>query len=141
MPFAPVNLLAVLVAAIASFVLGFLWHGPLFGKQWIALMGIPPSEVDAMRAKGMGPMVPSMIAAFVQQIVVALVMAHLAAALSLSGAVPAILFAVLVWFGFIATTLLNGVLWEKKSISLYLFANAYHLCALIVISLIVTLWK
>ena len=29
-----INYLAVLVAAIASMALGFLWYGPLFGNQW-----------------------------------------------------------------------------------------------------------
>ena len=33
-----VNYLAVLAAAIASMVIGFLWYGPLFGKQYMALM-------------------------------------------------------------------------------------------------------
>ena len=35
----PINLAAVLAAALAAFVLGFLWHGPLFGKLWMRLMG------------------------------------------------------------------------------------------------------
>ncbi|HLD39833.1 MAG TPA: DUF1761 family protein, partial [Candidatus Nanoarchaeia archaeon] len=33
------NYLAVLVAAIAAYVVGFLWYGPVFGKKWMALMG------------------------------------------------------------------------------------------------------
>jgi hypothetical protein len=136
-----INLLAVLVAAIAAFAVGFLWHGPLFGKQWIALLEIPQSEMDAMRAKGMGPMVPTMIAGFGQQIVVALVMTFLAGALRITGLVPALLLAVFLWLGFIVTTLLNGVLWEKRKMNLYLFTIAYHLVSLIVISLIVVLWR
>jgi hypothetical protein len=136
-----INFLAVLVAAIAAFALGFLWHGPLFGKQWIKLMGIPQSEINAMQAKGMGPMVPNMIASLVQQFVVAFVLSYLANALSIVGVVPAVLLAALLWLGFIATTLLNGPLWEKKSISLYLFNIAYQLANLVVIGLIVVLWR
>ncbi len=30
-----INLLAVVVCAIASMVLGMLWYGPLFGKKWM----------------------------------------------------------------------------------------------------------
>lgn len=141
MPFASVNLLAVFVAAIAAFTIGFLWHGPVFGKQWIALMEIPQAKIDEMRAKGMGPMVPQMIAGLIQQIVVALVAAHLANALGLTTALQAVLFAIVIWFGFIATVLLNTVLWEQRKISLYLFNNAYQVVSLIVISLIVVLWK
>jgi hypothetical protein len=35
-----VNWLAVIVAAIAPFVVGSLWYGPLFMKPWSALTGI-----------------------------------------------------------------------------------------------------
>ena len=33
-----VNWLAVLVAGIIPLVVGFLWYGPIFGKQWLSLM-------------------------------------------------------------------------------------------------------
>jgi hypothetical protein len=141
MDFSTLNWAAVLVAALAAFFIGFMWHGPLFGKQWIKMMGIPQSEVDAMRAKGMGPMVPQMIAALVQQIVVAVVVSHLANALGIAGAVPAVLFAILLWVGFIVTVLLNPVLWEKRKMDLYFFEIAYHLVSLVVVSLIVVMWR
>ncbi len=141
MDFSSINFVAVLVAALVAFFIGFLWHGPLFGKQWMKMMAIPQSEVDAMKAKGMGPMVPRMIAAFVQQAVIALVVSHLASVLGIVGAVPAILFALLLWFGFIATVLLNTVLWENRKMELYLFNIAYHLVSLVIVSLIVVLWR
>lgn len=141
MDFSSVNFLAVFVAGIAAFVLGFLWHGPLFGKQWLALMETPQSEIDAMRAKGMGPMVPHMIGSFVQQCIIALVISHLASALSVSGAVPAVLLAMLLWFGFVATVLFNSVLWEKRKFNVYLFNVVYHLASFVVMSLIVVLWR
>jgi len=134
-----INLLAVFVAAAVAFFIGFLWHGPLFGAQWIKLMGIPQAEVDAMKAKGMGPMVPQMIAAFVQQVVTAGIMAHLMNALSITDVVPALLFAFVLWLGFIATVLLNGVLWENRKMNLYFFNIGYHLVALAAIALVIVL--
>jgi hypothetical protein len=36
MPTANVNILAVFVAAMATFILGAVWYSPvLFGKQWV----------------------------------------------------------------------------------------------------------
>src|SRR5690348_2723001 len=35
------NYWAILVAVVASMVLGFLWYGPIFGKAWMKEMGIP----------------------------------------------------------------------------------------------------
>lgn len=135
-----VNLAAVLVAAAVAFIIGFLWHGPLFGKQWMTLMEIPQSKVDAMKAQGMGPMVPRMVAAYVQQCVIAFVVSYLATMLAVTDAVSAIYFAVLLWFGFIATVLLNTVLWEERKMNLYLFNVTYHLVTLIAITLVVVLW-
>jgi|CXWL01.1.fsa_nt_gi hypothetical protein len=136
-----INIAAVLVAAFAAFMVGFLWHGPVFGAQWIKMMGISEAEVKAAQAKGMGPMIPQMIAAFFQQIVVAAVMSHIASVLAVTGAAEAILFAILLWLGFIVTSQLNTVLWEKRKMNLYLFTVSYHLVSMMAISLIVVLWK
>jgi uncharacterized protein YacL len=141
MDFSSVNYVSVLVAGVAAFVIGFLWHGPVFGKQWISLQGIPQSEVDAMKAKGMGPMVPHMIAAFVQQCVTAFAISYLANGLSVTGAGPAVVFAVFLWVGFVVTLLLNRVLWERESMNLYFYKLAYHLVSMVVVTLIVVLWK
>src|ERR1035441_4308452 len=40
MYFFHVNLLAVLVAALIQFVLGWLWYGVIFAKSWKALVGV-----------------------------------------------------------------------------------------------------
>lgn len=38
--FAHLNWLAILVAALACFPIGYLWYGPLFAKAWMRLTGI-----------------------------------------------------------------------------------------------------
>ncbi len=39
MTFAGINYVAVLAAAIASFMLGWVWYGMLFQKAWMAAVG------------------------------------------------------------------------------------------------------
>lgn len=39
MDFGNINYLAVLVAAVAAFILGSVWYGPLFGKTWQKELG------------------------------------------------------------------------------------------------------
>jgi hypothetical protein len=39
------NLLAILVAAAAGFLVGGLWYGPLFGKIWMAENGFTEEEL------------------------------------------------------------------------------------------------
>lgn len=40
-----VNWLAVVVAAVASFVLGGLWYGPLFSDVWMRVSGVSEEEL------------------------------------------------------------------------------------------------
>ena len=44
---ANLNGLAVLAAALAGFVTGGLWYGPLFGKAWMKASGMTPEKVAA----------------------------------------------------------------------------------------------
>jgi len=61
-----VNLLAVLVAAVATMIVGFLWYSPLlFAKPWMTLMGYDPNDKtkqEEMR-KGAGKLTPSLFCA------------------------------------------------------------------------------
>lgn len=41
------NLLAILVAAIAGFLVGGLWYGPLFGKAWQRESGLSDDEIKS----------------------------------------------------------------------------------------------
>ena len=68
-----VNVYAVLAAAIATMVAGFLWYSPmLFANPWMVLMGMDPNDKAkiAEMQKSAGPsyalsMVASILTAFV----------------------------------------------------------------------------
>ena len=40
------NLLAILVAAAAGFLIGGIWYGPLFGKAWMQARGLTEEELS-----------------------------------------------------------------------------------------------
>lgn len=134
------NYLAVLVAALASFMIGFLWHGPVFGKTWISLMKITPAQMEKGKKDMEKKMPLYMLLALVQQLVMSFVIAVLCAMTGVIDTASAVMLAVLLWLGIIATTFLNGVLWENKTVPLYVFNLAYHLVNILVITLIVGLW-
>src|SRR2546429_4386100 len=53
MPTANINILAVLVAAVLTFVLGAVWYSPvLFAKQWMAAQGYTPEKLEEMKRRG-----------------------------------------------------------------------------------------
>lgn len=133
-----VNGLAVIVAAIAAFVVGFLWHGPLFGRQWMSLAKITEAQIKEAQAAGMGK---TMLIAFVAQLVTAYVIAHFAVLWGAAGIVGALRLAFWSWLGFVVPVLLNPVLWERRSVHLYLFNIVYTFVSFAVIALVVTLWQ
>lgn len=133
-----INYAAVLVAAIVSFIVGFLWHGPVFGKQWMKLSGITEKEMKEAQKQSMAPRI---LGAFVQQLVMSFVLAHFVYAWNVTDLSGALQLAFWIWLGFIATVLLNGVLWEKRTVNLYLFNIVYHFVALAVMTAVLALWK
>ncbi len=135
------NFPAILVAALAAFFVGFMWHGPVFGKVWMKLMKISAADMKKGQ-KEMGKKMPLYMAiAYLQQLVTSFLMALFSLMLGASDTFSSVLLAFLIWIGFIATTLLNGVLWEKRTVPLYLFNIAYQFVNLVVIALIVGLWR
>lgn len=132
-----VNYLTILAVAVAFMVLGFLWYGPLFGKQWMKLVGWTGDEKmdSAQMAKTYG-------LTYVGSVVMVYVLAQLVnwtnAATYMEGATVG----AIAWFGFVATTKLNDVLYGKgKSWNLYLLETGYTLTALLIGGAILAVWK
>lgn len=133
-----VNYLAVFFAAVAVFVIGFLWYGPVFGKHWMRLMGMTPESIKSM---SMTPM-KAMIFGFIGMLLMTYVLAQFsflygAVAVGVSGAIQ---MAFWIWLGFFVPVTSGAWLWEGKSFKLFLFNAAYYLVVLIVAALILVLW-
>jgi hypothetical protein len=136
-----VNYLAVLASAIASMVIGALWYGPLFGKQWIAMMGWTEEQMNSAKAKGMGKSYALM---FVGSLLMAYVLSHAiifaSDYLAIFGLSAGLTAGFWNWLGFIAPVTLGSVLWENKSWKLWMLNNAYYLVTLLVMGSILSLW-
>ena len=135
-PAVSVNYLAVLAAAIAAMVLGFLWYGPLFGKMWMKLMNIDKKKIDESKKKGM---VVNYIIMIISTLVMSYTLAHLVKFLDVTNILDALRVAFWMWLGFIATVMIGTVLWEGKSWKLYCLNATYWLVNLTVMSSILTL--
>ena len=135
-----VNYIAVVVAAIASFVIGFLWYGPIFGKVWMKLNSMGKADVEKAKKKGMAfPMPLNLVGTLVTAFVVAVLILSLDFAGYVGGAVG---LAFWVWLGFFATTtLLGAVLWDNKPWGLFVLNGTYWLVTLEIISVILSLWS
>ena len=137
-----VNYLAVLAAGISNMILGFLWYGPVFGKQWMALSGRTPQSIEGQKGKGMGK---SYTLAFVGALLMAYVMSHAlifaSEYLGEEGLTAGLMTGFWNWLGFIAPVTLGTVLWDGKPWKLWILTNSYYLLSLLVMGVILALWK
>src|SRR5437773_10947521 len=104
-----VNYLAVLAAAVAVFVLGWLWYSPLlFYKAWMRLRGMDP--VAAMA----GVMMPGgkLLIELVRCLVLAYVIARFVVLHGVSGGRGPVNFGLSLWVGFLVILLTGSVRWE-----------------------------
>ena len=115
-----INFLSVLIAAVASFVFGWLWYGPLFGKTW----------ARENKIKGEGEMSFSKL--LVQFITVLLTV--LAIEILFTGSIAqGFALAVIVWIGFLVANRLSSMLWMRQSWTVFFIDAVYHLANLILI--------
>lgn len=117
MPFANPNYLAVLLAAFASFMLGWVWYGMLFQKQWMAALGKTPEECKDQKMP-VGHMVLTFLSLIVMAFMLAGIMGHVGAAgYSVTNGIMS---GALVWLGFVITTMAvnHGFQGTKRALTL-----------------------
>jgi len=132
-----VNYLAVLLAGVAVFVLGWLCYSPLlFFKPWMRLRGM--DHVAAMA----GAKMPGgkLLIELVRCLVLAYVIARFMALLGVTGWMGAVHFGLFLWIGFPLILLTGSVLWENVPWKVAAIHAGDWLVKLLVIPIIVSLW-
>jgi hypothetical protein len=132
-----INYLAVLVAAIVSFALGWIWYGPLFGNMWKGLMGFTDESMKNMK---LSP-TQAIAGGFVSSLVTAYVLAHFVGLLNVEGFQGACVLASWIWLGFLATNALGSYLWEGKPFKLFVLNAVEQLVAIHLMALVLVFWK
>jgi hypothetical protein len=138
--FAGINFLAVLVSAIATMVLGFLWYSPmLFANPWMRLMGLDPNDKAklAEMQKGAGK---TYGLAFVASIASSVVLAKIIGVTSVNTIPYGMKIGFAVWLGFVTTVQLTGALFGKQPTKLYLINTGYQLVCYLVVGAILAKW-
>ncbi|MEN0062222.1 MAG: DUF1761 domain-containing protein [Myxococcota bacterium] len=126
------NLVAALVAALATFAVGGLWYSPLlFGGRWMTYLDLSEAELGQNPGRVFG-------GAFVLQLVMAL---NLAAFL---GPKPSLAFATgasfAAGFGWVALGMGVTYLFERRPLGLWLINGGYHMVSFVVMGLILGGW-
>ena len=138
-----VSMIAIIIAVVANFILGFLWYTPLFGKAWAKEMGFdltvkPPSSA----------LVKGMVFMVIGNFLMAWVFAHnmtvwdpatwgQARPSDWSPMSQAFAAAIFTWLGFYLPVDLGRVAWEKASWKLFFINTGHHFAMLLVAALII----
>ena len=132
------NWLAIIVAAVAYYALGALWFSVLFGKQWMALNGIPeptPDRKEEMKKLMMPMLLKSLVMSLVMAFVIGLVGMSigvhrcvggikLGLALSAMGTIP----------------LIMADMYLMKPLKLWFIDAGYHVIGIVLMSIIIAIW-
>lgn len=132
-----VNYLAILLCGILSMVVGFLWYGPLFGKEWMKLSGMT-DKVKEEAKKNMGQTYGIM---FVLSLVMAWILAHFIwyAAPASATLMIGVKTAFWGWLGLVVPTSASKYLFnpEKKPWKLFYLDAGYYLVTLVGMGVII----
>jgi hypothetical protein len=139
-----INLGAVIIAGLANFALGGLWFGPLFGKQWMATIGITPEKVAEWKKQGKG-MGKEMGLMFVSSLVMAYVLAHVLWAFDRAGVTytvgNALQGAGWSWLGFVVPPVIGIKLFEQRPWKWFAIESGFYLTGLLIAGTILASWK
>ena len=136
--FSQMNWLAVLVAALAYFMLGAIWYSrALFGKQWATLVKLDTKDPNLK--KGMGKMMAS---TFILILIVCSGLELLIVKFNFEEQVMyGIKLGLLTGLTFATTVVSINYVYENKPTNLYLINNGYHVVGHVLAAAIIVLWR
>jgi Protein of unknown function (DUF1761) len=129
------NWLAILVAALAYFILGALWYSALFGKLWIKSTGVDMSRPDAKKGAG-----GIMVFTFLLEFVTCIGLAILVNRLMITGVTSGIKWGLFTGVCFSAIGICISYLYQKKPTVLHLIDGGYHILGNIIAATILCIW-
>ena len=128
MEFAGMNYVAIFVAAVAGFAMGFVWYGT-FGNAWMRALGKTKEELKP-RAQ---PFIVSIIALLVMAYVLAGLIGHLGEPTVMRG----IISGAFVWAGFVFTSMAVAYAFQGARWSLILIDSGHWLLVLLVMGAVI----
>lgn len=136
-----VNMWAVLVSALATMVVGFVWYSPmLFAKPWTILMGYDPND-KAKLAEMQKSAGPSYAMSLVASILSAIVLGKIINVSGVMNPVDGLKIGMAVWLGFVTTVQFTNALFSRQPFKLYLINTGYQLVCYIAMGAILGAWR
>ncbi|HTZ31839.1 MAG TPA: DUF1761 domain-containing protein [Methylomirabilota bacterium] len=128
------NYAAVVVSAIAYWLLGAVWYGVLFSKPWMAL-----ENMSMEQAKSMNPVLPYVIT-FVLNLLIAYSLAQICIWRNADTLGRGASVGVLLWIGFVGPITFTTYMYEMRPRTLYAINEFYPLAGMVLMGAIIGAW-
>ena len=129
------NYLAVIVAAIAYWLLGAIWYGVVFGEAWMAL-----EHMTAEQARSMNPVLPYVIT-LVLNVLIAYALAQICIWRNADTLGRGASVGVLLWVGFVGPVTFTTYMYEMRPKELYAINQFFPLAGFVLMGAILGGWK
>ena len=126
------SILPLLLSGISFVLIGILWYSPaIFGETWKKELGLKKDksgEVPGARI--------TMLGSFVLALVMANILNYFINIMGLTEILDSLMLAFVLWIGFVATTLGISILYQRKSVILFLIDSGFQLVVMLAFALI-----
>ena len=130
MPDVTIDWVGVIVATLASMVIGAIWYGPLFGKRWFALIGKTREELQGNAGIGYG-------IAIVGSFILSIVMTYVTQWGAAEGFGEGAIVGIVMWAGFLISTQVTGMVFEGRPWELIMLNSGAGLLTFLIVGGIV----
>lgn len=129
-----VHPIPVLVVAIITIIIGFVWYSKgVFGGVWASSMQLQESQLK--------PTPWHFLGAILEALVTAWVMAMFAEWQHLNTVAQGLVMGFFAWLGFVATTQFSGVIWAKVPAKTFLINTGCELASYLIMGGIFAVWR
>lgn len=128
------NIIAVLVAAIALFMTGFVFYGLLFTDLWIGLWAFTPEKMAEMDAAGPG----GMVFGFLISLATAFFLSVALKKMGKKELMDAIKGALFLWLGFAVPTMAYDTVYAGQPLMLLVLDSAHLLVGFVIAAAVLT---
>lgn len=128
------NWIAVICAALAFWVLGFIWYSILFGKMWAGALQQHGVKLQP------GGMAPKLIGTFIGNLVAAIVMERLFQRIGIMHVTAGLRLGIALGIGFSATSITLAYLWQQQPFKVWLIDVIYYFLGAVLLGVILSAW-
>lgn len=138
MMFLSVNWMAILLGAFIGMLFGMAWYSEiLFAKKWRRLMKLDRNSKNVLKIRGK---MLSYGIHFFALLILGFAIAQIVNFAKIVTPFSGFKLAILLWFGLVATTQIGSVIWEGKSIKLFLINGIHSFGYVLIMTIILSVW-